>query len=61
LFKQNSNAKISLVYTWHTFTGVKSNNNKTQYSKIAIFGSINKQGIESELHQAQNFHIMSIL
>jgi len=30
------------VYTWHTLTGVKLNNNRTQYSRPPIFGSITK-------------------
>jgi len=30
------------VYTWRTLTGVKLNNNRTQYSSPEFFGSVTK-------------------
>jgi len=39
------------VYTWRTLTGVNLNNNRTQYSKPAIFWQRNKVN-EPELHLA---------
>jgi len=40
---------IGPVYTWCTLTGVKLNNNITQYSRAAIFWHCN-QGTDPELH-----------
>jgi len=40
---------VSPVYTWRTLTGVKLNNNRTQYFWPAIFWQCN-QGTEPELH-----------
>jgi len=37
------------VYTWRTLTGVKLNNNRTQYSRPGIFWQRN-QGTEPKLH-----------
>jgi len=40
---------LGQVYTWQRLTGVKLNNNWTQYSKPAIFWQCNKD-TELELH-----------
>jgi len=40
---------LGLIYTWHTLTGVKLNNNSTQYSSPEIFWQCN-QDTEPELH-----------
>jgi len=32
--------RLGSVYTWRTLTGVKLNNNRTQYSRTAIFFGI---------------------
>jgi len=42
---------VEIFYTWctnHTFTGVKLNHNRTQFSMPVIFGSASK-GLESVL------------
>jgi len=37
------------IYTWRTLTGVKLNNNRTQYSNPEMFWQCN-QGSEPKLH-----------
>jgi len=43
------NNQLSPVYTWRTLTGVKLNNNQTQYSGPEIFWQYN-QDTEPKLH-----------
>jgi len=33
---------LGLVYTWRSLTGVKLNNNRTQYTRTSIFDSATK-------------------
>jgi len=44
------------VYTWRTLTGVKLNNNFTQYSSPEMFWQCN-QGTEPELHKRKIFRL----
>jgi len=37
LFTEKNTTTIGSIYTWRTLTGVKLHNNRTQYSRPAIF------------------------